>query len=133
MLLFVLTRKGQVTRHNTCPLRSQSWLRRRESSEGGPLRARASDPAQLSLLKVPGAQDPASPQLPSWQGPRLEDCLMLFSQSRGWGRGLSWETRVRELGAQIKGRGADLGLASGARGNWTPRPCGTTWAGNLRI
>ena len=54
---------------------------------GGPLRARASDAAQLSSLKVPGAQDPASPQPPSWQGPGLEDCLTLFSQSWGWGRG----------------------------------------------
>lgn len=85
MLLFVLTRKGWVTRHNACPPRSQSWLRRRESSEGGPLRARASDPAQLSSLKMPGAQDPASPQLPSWQGPRLEDCVSRYSVRAGDG------------------------------------------------
>ena len=39
MLFFVLTRKGRVSRHNFHPLRSKSWLKRRQISAGSSLRA----------------------------------------------------------------------------------------------
>lgn len=87
MLLSVLTRKGQVTRHHVRPPGSRSPLRRRRSSVGGPLRTRASDPAQPPPLKAPGAQHPASPQAAQLAGTRSRSLrLMLFSQSRGWWR-----------------------------------------------
>ena len=87
MLLSVLTRKGQVTRHHARPPRSRSLLRKRQSSAGGPLRTRALDPAQPPSLKAPGAQHPAIPQAAQLAGAGSRSLrLMLFSQSRGWWR-----------------------------------------------
>ena len=42
---------------------AQAWLKIR-ISVGGSLRARSPDPAQLSPLREPGAQDPTGPQAP---------------------------------------------------------------------
>ena len=41
---------------------TQVLPKRRQISVGGSLRARSPDPAQLSWLRKPGAQDPSGPQ-----------------------------------------------------------------------
>ena len=74
---------------------NQAWLKR-QISFGHSLRARSPDPAQLSSLREPGAQDPTGLQAPQAtqtvgaRSPRL--CLMqtaaaVRSQRQGWGRG----------------------------------------------
>ena len=50
MLSFVLTRKGRVSRHNFHPLRSKSWLKRRQISAGSSLRAGS---PQCFLCRLP--------------------------------------------------------------------------------
>ena len=79
MSFSILSRKSKVLRHNFPPLRSQSWLKEgRSQLAAGYLRARSPEPAQLSLLMEPGAQDPANPHAPQvtykqW-GPGLMVC-----------------------------------------------------------
>ena len=69
---------------------------KRQISDGGSLRARSPDPAQLSSLREPGAQGPAGPQAPraaqtvGARSPRLcpmQTAAAIRSQRRGWGRG----------------------------------------------
>ena len=54
MLLSILTRNDEVPRLNFSPVRSRSWLK---SSVDGSFRTRTLDPAQMSSLREPGAQD----------------------------------------------------------------------------
>ena len=95
------------------PISAQTWLKR-QISVGGSLRARSPDPAQLSLLREPGTQDPTGPQAPQAtqmvgaRSPRLcsmQTSAAIRSQRKGWGRGSQ-----------------GLGLASGWfwRGLWSP-------------
>ena len=78
------------------PASAQARLKR-QISVGGSLRARSPDPARLSSLREPGAQDPAGPQAPQAaqmvgaRSPRLcpmqTAAAIIRSQRRGWGRG----------------------------------------------
>ena len=72
----------------------QAWLKRC-ISVGISLKARSSDPAQLSSLREPGAQEPPLPQAPQavqMVGARshklhpIQAATAIRSQRRGWGR-----------------------------------------------
>ena len=96
----------------------QAWLKR-QISVGGSFRARSPDPAQLSTLREPGAQDPTDPQAPQAaqtvgaRSPRLcpmQTAAAIRSHRQGWGRG------------SPPPQGLGLGLAGGRswRGPWSP-------------